>query len=473
MSEVNVIEDSREPEYWPLPKVDPDGQHHLNTVGKDSNISKRQRYRRGNILRSVLLAVACGLMAIALIIGVVVGLKKLEDRLTAGPKSLTTTNGTNGGHGQVPDDPLIDSGDTVLSCPSEFSDTFSSSEKWQGVNIGNWLILEKWMNPSYYNFWVPGDFLDEWSFCEKLDATCGSVLENHWDDWISINDIHVLSQAGYNLLRIPVGFWAFIEPWSWEPYYRGNQTQQLTRILSYARIYNMSVIIDLHGLPGSQNGEKHSGHVGSIDFFNSTNQVRSIELLKAVLSYVGQSPYRAQVVALEIANEPAVTSKSTLKIYKKYIKQGYKLLEAFNNGNARPLSLMFHDGFLGPSTYEDNFDICDPVVVDIHQYFTYSETPSSTMSEICSMQVSMATFLRQFYGEWSLATGWSGGNSTWYQQSFYSQARIYATSLGSAFWSFKSYNAEGNAENDAWSALGLLEDGLSVRFNSTNSTSLC
>lgn len=38
----------------------------------------------------------------------------------------------------------------------------------RGVNLGNWLVLEKWMNPSFFQ---GTDAEDETSFCINLSET--------------------------------------------------------------------------------------------------------------------------------------------------------------------------------------------------------------------------------------------------------------------------------------------------------------
>jgi aryl-phospho-beta-D-glucosidase BglC (GH1 family) len=53
-------------------------------------------------------------------------------------------------------------------------------------------------------------------------------------------------------VRIPIGYWAFdVAPG--EPYIQG-QKPYLLNAIGWAAKYNLKVIIDLHGAPGSQNG---------------------------------------------------------------------------------------------------------------------------------------------------------------------------------------------------------------------------
>jgi hypothetical protein len=55
-----------------------------------------------------------------------------------------------------------------------------------------------------------------------------------------------------NHVRIPIGYWAYdIGPG--EPYISGQQNY-LLKAIAWASTYNLKVIVDLHGVPGSQNG---------------------------------------------------------------------------------------------------------------------------------------------------------------------------------------------------------------------------
>jgi glucan 1,3-beta-glucosidase len=59
-----------------------------------------------------------------------------------------------------------------------------------------------------------------------------------------------------NHVRIPIGYWAYdIAPH--EPFING-QHDYLLKAISWAQTYNIKVIVDLHGAPGSQNGHAMS-----------------------------------------------------------------------------------------------------------------------------------------------------------------------------------------------------------------------
>lgn len=66
-----------------------------------------------------------------------------------------------------------------------------------------------------------------------------------------------MKEYGLNAARIPIGYWAFdVQPG--ESYLKLDQWAMLLRACGWAQKHGIKVIVDLHGAPGSQNGE-HAG----------------------------------------------------------------------------------------------------------------------------------------------------------------------------------------------------------------------
>ena len=82
--------------------------------------------------------------------------------------------------------------------------------KVRGVNIGGWLVLEPFITPSISEQHSSADWPvhDEWTLCEKLgQSSCADVLKPHWDNFVSWDDFRKIKDAGFNIVRIPVGYW--------------------------------------------------------------------------------------------------------------------------------------------------------------------------------------------------------------------------------------------------------------------------
>ena len=67
-----------------------------------------------------------------------------------------------------------------------------------------------------------------------------------------LNAMNLYPHFRLNHVRIPIGYWAY-EVASGEPYIQG-QYEYLLKAIGWAGKHGLKVIIDLHGVPGSQNG---------------------------------------------------------------------------------------------------------------------------------------------------------------------------------------------------------------------------
>lgn len=89
--------------------------------------------------------------------------------------------------------------------------------KIRGVNLGNWLVLEKWMSPALF----------EGTKAEDEDALCRELprqelierLTAHRGSYITREDFIYISERGLNMVRIPVPHFIFgDDPVYCEPY---------------------------------------------------------------------------------------------------------------------------------------------------------------------------------------------------------------------------------------------------------------
>ncbi|MCO5550730.1 hypothetical protein L7F22_004221 [Adiantum nelumboides] len=88
-------------------------------------------------------------------------------------------------------------------------------------------------------------------------------LQNHRDSFINNADFEYLSKVGMNGVRIPVGYWIASDPNAPKPLVPGS-LQALDNAFVWAENHNMKIIIDLHAVPGSQNGQEHSASIDGV-----------------------------------------------------------------------------------------------------------------------------------------------------------------------------------------------------------------
>ena len=85
-----------------------------------------------------------------------------------------------------------------------FSNKFG--KKLRGVNLGGWLVLEKWITPSVFEGL---DATDETTYCVELGDKADAILKQHWNTYITRDDFAWLAKIGINAVRLPVGQWLF------------------------------------------------------------------------------------------------------------------------------------------------------------------------------------------------------------------------------------------------------------------------
>lgn len=249
----------------------------------------------------------------------------------------------------------------TLSHPSNDSnstiqlDTTSRNFQLQGVTIGGWLLLEPYITPSLFlEFNSTGSNssssdipIDEYRFCEKLGyEEAENRLRSHWDTFYNESDFEDIKSLGLNMVRIPIGYWAF-QTLEDDPYVSGAQ-EYLDKAIEWSYNNDLKVWIDLHGVPGSQNGFDNSGFrdIGYPGWFNTTENVDlSYEVLQEIYAKYGSfemsEKYPDTIIGIEVVNEPLSTEISIQNILDFYENTYYdaRYIQDTNN------TIVFHDAF--------------------------------------------------------------------------------------------------------------------------------
>ena len=77
----------------------------------------------------------------------------------------------------------------------------------KGVNLGNWLVLEKWMSPGLF---AGTEAEDESQLSADLaDVAKRERLKAHRDSYVTERDFAYLAHHGIDTVRIPVPFFIF------------------------------------------------------------------------------------------------------------------------------------------------------------------------------------------------------------------------------------------------------------------------
>ncbi|KAI9160377.1 hypothetical protein LWI28_007598 [Acer negundo] len=131
-----------------------------------------------------------------------------------------------------------------FSCVLSFT-FIAQSIPYRAVNLGNWLVIEGWMKPSLFAKIPNNDLLVRSGAQLTADYTGSS-----WND----SDPSVFKMS---IVRTLQGEYQITNGYS------PNRAPQVLRALdnafTWAQKYGMKVIVDLHAVRGSQNGNEHSG----------------------------------------------------------------------------------------------------------------------------------------------------------------------------------------------------------------------
>ncbi|CUM68000.1 uncharacterized protein PRCAT00005714001 [Priceomyces carsonii] len=217
-------------------------------------------------------------------------------------------------------------------------------EKIRGVSLGGWLVLEPWINTILFEQ-VAAEAgkmpVDEYTFTKILGKKRSQeVLNKHWSTYYNESDFAAIKYHGLNLVRVPIGYWAF-EKLDNDPYV-GGQEEYLDKAINWASDNDLQVQVDIHGMPGSQNGFDNSGlRTTNPNWLEvDKNMAVTYKVVDYILEKYGNHP---AVDSIEMVNEPfGIGGIDLAKLEDFYL---YVYDQAREKGITK--NLYFHDGFLG------------------------------------------------------------------------------------------------------------------------------
>lgn len=224
-------------------------------------------------------------------------------------------------------------------------------------------------------------------------------LKAHRDSFITEADFRFIKSQDVDFVRLPVGYWLFNGT---DSYISGQQ--YVDKAFEWAKKHALKVIIDLHGLPGSQNGKHHSGQSGSIGFYQPANLQQSLELVEYIARRYGR---QSALLGLEVINEPqaGLYSHRLLQYYDRAYKTADKLMSP-------EVKLIVSDAFMPRRmAWALSLRPKPRLVLDVHLYQVFGQQFADMNGQqhldYVAVQAAMLTSLNRrlpiLVGEWSAA----------------------------------------------------------------------
>jgi glucan 1,3-beta-glucosidase len=316
----------------------------------------------------------------------------------------------------------------------------------RGVNLGGWLVLEKWMVPDVYRgINAP----DEYSLSLALGDQAEVRLKQHRETFITAEDFRWIKDRSLNAVRLPVGYWALEAP---KPFVGAADFVDFA--FDQASQNGLKVVLDLHGAPGSQNGWDHSGRSGEIGWHKNPDNIK--ETVRVLASFAQKYGKHPALFGIELLNEPS--NQIPVETLKGFYQDAYAQIRKYAGPE---VAIVFHDSFraMAWQNFMKGPDYSN-VIIDTHLYQLFNKDDSKrNAQEQIVFALGRKTALEQmqqqelptFVGEWSLALP---GNSIEDLSSFQSdllnsayadtQLLCFENTRGWFFWSYKLES------NSAW-----------------------
>lgn len=304
----------------------------------------------------------------------------------------------------------------------------------KGVNLGNWLVLEKWMSPALFEGTTVED---EYYLPTQLSPEAYEVrIKIHRSEYITERDFVTIKSMGMESVRIPVPYFIFGDR---KPFI--GCIEELDKAFNWAEKYGLTILIDLHTVPLSQNGFDNGGISGVCRWAQNPDEVEfALSVLERLAKRYGN---RKGLFGIQPLNEPITENmwetmdiqnryapadqemaKGSTPITMKFLRQFY--LDAYDRISAympKDKYVVIHDGFelmeWKDFMQEEKYS---NVILDTHQYLMVAEARGCSQTiegylkyireELEPQITEMEKYFPVICGEWCLFNSLACGCDT-------------------------------------------------------------
>lgn len=312
-------------------------------------------------------------------------------------------------------------------------------------------------NPSVFKMNIVGTLQGEYQITNGYGPDkAPQVMRDHWKTYITDEDFRFMSTNGLNAVRIPVGWWIARNSTPPKPFV-GGSLQALDNAFTWAQKYGMKVIVDLHAVQGSQNGNEHSGTRDGYQEWGDSYIQDTVEVIDFLAARYANN---TSLSAIELMNEPTAPGV-TLDNLKKYYQAGYDAVRKYTS-----TAYVILSNRLGPADAKELLSFArtlNRVAIDVHYYNLFSNdfnnmnvqqnidfVNNQRSSDLGTVTTSDGPL--SFVGEWTAEWNVSGASREDYQRFAKAQVDVYGrATFGWAYWAYK-------CEEQHWSLKWMIEN---------------
>ncbi|ODQ83077.1 glycoside hydrolase family 5 protein [Babjeviella inositovora NRRL Y-12698] len=327
-----------------------------------------------------------------------------------------------------------------------------------GVNLGSCFVLEKYMFGDLFidDSKAELDCVERQVKENGVDQT-REALEEHWKSFMTDDDWNYLRDKRVNSVRLPVGYWELGRDFSkGTPFEKvaavyTNAWAIIKSLIEAAAKYDISVLIDLHALPGGANKGDHSGQILRTPGFWSSSTYKTVAV-ECCGFLAKETKKYDHISGIQIVNEAEYSHDG--KDQKLYYAAAINAIRTVN----ADVPIVISDGWSPQPWAEWLHDMGSPlgVVLDCHVYRCFSDedkkkTPEQITADLERDCLTLETKADIVVGEYSCVIdgqSWdrTQGNREELCHSYGNQQHRWfqeRADVGSYFWSYKFQYGDG------------------------------
>ena len=304
----------------------------------------------------------------------------------------------------------------------------------KGVNLGNWLVLEKWMSPALFEGTTAEDeyYLPTQLSPEVYEAR----IKIHRSEYITERDFVTIKRMGMESVRIPVPYFIFGDRKTFI-----GCIEELDKAFNWAEKYGLTILIDLHTVPLSQNGFDNGGISGVCKWAQEPEEIEfALSVLERLAKRYGN---RKGLFGIQPLNEPITENMwETMDVQNRYAPADTELAKGSAPITMDFLRQFYLDAYDRISEYmpkdkyvviHDGFELMawkdfmqekkySNVILDTHQYLMVAEARGCSQTvegylkyikeELQPQITEMEKYFPVICGEWCLFNSLACGCDT-------------------------------------------------------------